>query len=72
MDHEELRDHIDNKIDHVREDIQELRAELQKYARSHVRLETEQGWIKRGLLGVISALLTAVGFILTRWQDFIR
>ena len=72
MKNDDLRGHIDTKVDQIRVDISGLRDELHKYANRQVRLETEQGWIKRGLLGIFSAIATMIVLALSKWPDLFK
>ena len=72
MDHDKLREHIDAKVEQVRVDISSLREDLHSYANRQVKLETEQGWIKRGLLGIFSAIATMVVLALSKWPDLFK
>ena len=71
-DHEKLREHIDDKVEQIRGDLSGLREDLHDYAKRQVKLETEQGWIKRGLFGVFSAIGTAIITILVKWPDLFK
>jgi hypothetical protein len=61
----ELREHLDKRFDRLED-------KLDSYAERLVKVESEQGFIKGGLMAVLSVFLTAIGYLVKKYLTFIH